>query len=231
MNSYYSENTNLLDNVRGTHEFIFHNGSRVRNIQELYCLLQNIPAEVFCHHVTNEKNDFAQWIRDIQKDYKLANSLDQSKDKETCIRSIRERIYEIEKVIEDNSNNNLINGNPNPSTPETLSPSSTTFDPLLQNLSMLVSSEHSEIIDCETDEKNKNSIPSKELNTGLIETLNISDSPLNHSRISHSTTANSSESKTIDMKTLLLEKKLNSVELDVETPEKPQPPTSSSSQC
>ncbi|MEM4710805.1 MAG: DUF5752 family protein, partial [Candidatus Woesearchaeota archaeon] len=53
----------------------FNNGLIASNLRELYNILSIISDDVFYYHVNSEKNDFANWIRDILKNYGLADKI------------------------------------------------------------------------------------------------------------------------------------------------------------
>lgn len=42
--------------------FYFCNGREIRDLRELAEALKDIPPEIFCRHVTAERNDFSAWI-------------------------------------------------------------------------------------------------------------------------------------------------------------------------
>lgn len=64
-----------------TSYFILCNGKPVKNIKELADIMEEIEDQVFNHHVTPDKNDFATWVKDIFKDIELAEKLAGVKDK------------------------------------------------------------------------------------------------------------------------------------------------------
>ena len=37
--------------------------------------MDEMPTEVYVHHVNDERNDFANWIKDVIKDVKLADKI------------------------------------------------------------------------------------------------------------------------------------------------------------
>ena len=47
-------------------------GRVIRSLFELSDAFKSIPSEVFAYHANSQKNDFADWIRDIVKDQQLA---------------------------------------------------------------------------------------------------------------------------------------------------------------
>jgi hypothetical protein len=61
--------------------FILCNGQPVKNVKELADALENIRDDVFTHHVTPDRNDFATWVHDVFKDVELAEELAGVKDK------------------------------------------------------------------------------------------------------------------------------------------------------
>ncbi|MBU1198627.1 MAG: hypothetical protein KKF46_08065 [Nanoarchaeota archaeon] len=61
--------------------FVLCNGQPVKNVKELADVMDEIEEHVFDHHVTSDKNDFANWIEDIFKDMELAQKLAGAKEK------------------------------------------------------------------------------------------------------------------------------------------------------
>lgn len=64
-----------------TSYFVLCNGKPVKNIKELADVMEELEDQIFNHHVTPDKNDFATWIKDIFKDIELAEKLAGLKDK------------------------------------------------------------------------------------------------------------------------------------------------------
>ena len=62
--------------------FILVNGKRLKNVKELADILDKIEDDVFNHHVTDDRNDFANWLRDVFKDLDLAREIAGCKDKD-----------------------------------------------------------------------------------------------------------------------------------------------------
>ncbi len=63
-------------------------GVTLKNIEELKKALKTMEDGVFNYHVNAEKNDFANWIKDIFKDIKLAERLQKVKSKEDYVKII-----------------------------------------------------------------------------------------------------------------------------------------------
>ena len=56
-------------------KFVFVNGLRVKSMWELKQALLVLPEEVIRHHVTEERNDIATWVKDVIGDKELAKGL------------------------------------------------------------------------------------------------------------------------------------------------------------
>lgn len=71
------------------------NGTVLSNLVELKDALDAMSEEVFAHHVTKEKNDFAEWIEHVLDDAELATKVRKSKKPKTTRQVVvsRLRIY------------------------------------------------------------------------------------------------------------------------------------------
>lgn len=54
-------------------------GKILKNLAELQMAFGTMGDEVFLHHVTKEKNDFADWVEHVLEDARLAADLRKSK--------------------------------------------------------------------------------------------------------------------------------------------------------
>jgi hypothetical protein len=70
-----------IKNAPPEHYFVFMDGSTVKNLKELADALEFITDEVFCHHVSQDKNDFCTWIADIFGEPELAEEVKKAEDK------------------------------------------------------------------------------------------------------------------------------------------------------
>jgi len=61
--------------------FYLSNGQSIRSLQELKDALPRLDEGVFRRHVTNEKNDFANWIKGVFQEEELAEEVGQEQDK------------------------------------------------------------------------------------------------------------------------------------------------------
>jgi hypothetical protein len=55
--------------------FLLIDGSTLKNIMELADSLQNMSDDVFYYHVTNDRNDFGNWVRDVFNEKELADRI------------------------------------------------------------------------------------------------------------------------------------------------------------
>jgi len=65
----------VLSEASGDKRFFCHDGCVTGNLQQLVECLSHMSEESYRHHVTPQKNDFRNWIRDVFGDDKLANDI------------------------------------------------------------------------------------------------------------------------------------------------------------
>ena len=90
----------ILADVNPDQCFMLKNGQVIRNLHELERALSNMDESVFNHHVEQEKNDFASWIADVIKDYRLAYFVGRKKNNLKMAAVVRERIELLERQID-----------------------------------------------------------------------------------------------------------------------------------
>ena len=56
-------------------------GTEFNNILQLAMGIRHMKEEVFSHHVNEQRNDFANWIKDCMGEQQLANELGKYKSK------------------------------------------------------------------------------------------------------------------------------------------------------
>ena len=78
--------------------FFFCDGTIARNIYELIDGIERLNSAGFVWHVNREKNDFANWIRNILKYPELADRLAKSKDQKEHIAIIRQAVETLESM-------------------------------------------------------------------------------------------------------------------------------------
>jgi hypothetical protein len=82
----------LLANVPEEYVFWCTDGRILRNMIELQEALDTMVEEVFVFHVNTTKNDFANWVRDIIKDEKLASDLQKAQGRIQAKKHVASRI-------------------------------------------------------------------------------------------------------------------------------------------
>lgn len=87
-------NPKLLANVDPEHYFYVNDGTVIRNIYDLNGKLVSIDEQTFGHHITDDRNDFQNWVRDVLEDYQLAEELGLTKSREVMLEAINRRIQE-----------------------------------------------------------------------------------------------------------------------------------------
>lgn len=74
--------TKISQDAPQEHYFLFCDGHPVKNVTQLAEKLEHIKEEVFNHHVTEDRNDFVNWIKDIFEEVELAEEIAGLKNKD-----------------------------------------------------------------------------------------------------------------------------------------------------
>jgi len=78
----------VLINISPEKCFWVCDGQILKNLKELAESLKKMKKEVFNYHVTKEKNDFANWVKDVFGEEKLALELKKAKTSKTAAKKI-----------------------------------------------------------------------------------------------------------------------------------------------
>jgi len=62
--------------------FYLEDGSVIKSVRDLAEEFEKINDDLYSKHVTENKNDFSAWVRDVYKEPGLADSLDKTKNRE-----------------------------------------------------------------------------------------------------------------------------------------------------
>lgn len=89
-----SNELNLYVNVKPSDYFHLNNGVVLKSLHDLIDVLEIIDQDTFKHHVSKDKNDFSEWIKNSIKDNNLSEKLRKAKTKEDMI-----EILETEPVV------------------------------------------------------------------------------------------------------------------------------------
>ncbi len=87
---------NLNKNVSSDKLFILCDGRTISNCKILADMLVVISDDIFAYHVTDNKNDFANWINDLFEDKELAKKISVLRNK--LLMSIEIYRYMFEKL-------------------------------------------------------------------------------------------------------------------------------------
>ncbi|MEM2121384.1 MAG: DUF5752 family protein [Candidatus Woesearchaeota archaeon] len=86
---------NILKVVEGKDSF-FIDGKAIKSLQELVEELNIMDDDTFKKYVNEEKNDFANWIRDVFQETELANKIFSIKERKEIINILRNEIERAE---------------------------------------------------------------------------------------------------------------------------------------
>jgi len=89
-----------LEDVQWDNSLKLSNGKTVHDLEQLPMVIKYSDDEVFYSHVTNEKNDFANWIRDVIGDGELADRLLSIRTKEDFLKFMEQAITDIKNYKE-----------------------------------------------------------------------------------------------------------------------------------
>ena len=82
----------VLRHVPDEKRFYCHDGKILNNLYELRIALEQMDENTYKHHVTEEKNDFARWVREVLMDSKLSNDLSKCATSRDAMQVVAERI-------------------------------------------------------------------------------------------------------------------------------------------
>ena len=79
-------------NAKDELRFWINNGPILKNLEDLKNALKKISEKTFKYHVNKEKNDFANWVKNVLSDKILANKLAKIKTVKTMIKAVEEEL-------------------------------------------------------------------------------------------------------------------------------------------
>ena len=93
------EAEHILREVKGNSSFRLHMGADIKSLKELAEALDIMADKAFSHHITESRNDFSVWVRDVLGDEELARKIAQMKNKAAIRFAIIRRIEEHENKM------------------------------------------------------------------------------------------------------------------------------------
>ena len=91
------EAEHILRNVKDDRSFKLHMGTSIRSLRELAEALDLMADRTFQHHVTETRNDFGTWVKDVLGDKELADTIQHLKNRESILKEVDDRIDELDK--------------------------------------------------------------------------------------------------------------------------------------
>ena len=90
--------TSKENNIKPKHHFILKGGHIIKNMKELKEAIKFMDKDTFRYHVTKNKNDFAEWVKNIIKDKELSDRMKKSVNKEHILTELEFREKEKEII-------------------------------------------------------------------------------------------------------------------------------------
>ena len=87
----------LSEKISPKHYFYLKDGQIIKSLREIPVVLRNVDEYIFEKHVSENKNDFADWIEHVFGLNELANRISDIKTKQELIRKIQNHLKEREQ--------------------------------------------------------------------------------------------------------------------------------------
>ena len=78
--------------------FVFESGP-ICSLTDLVTSLKSMPGSTYLYHANQEKNDFANWVRETLGDDQLADELQKAKNQDQAIRNSEKRFHELKELV------------------------------------------------------------------------------------------------------------------------------------
>jgi len=85
-----------LGDVPDEKRFWCHDGKTIKNVKELGRALIEMSDETFHYHLSEGRNDFSKWVREVVGDDQLAETLGKTKSRIQATKAVAERISFLE---------------------------------------------------------------------------------------------------------------------------------------
>ncbi|MFP3897826.1 MAG: hypothetical protein ACLFVD_00715 [Dehalococcoidia bacterium] len=93
------EASRRLADVPDDKRFWCRDGRLIKNLRELGSALNEMSAESFDHHSGQGRSDFANWVREVIGDEKLAKDLARAKSPGQAGKAVAERVSFLESKL------------------------------------------------------------------------------------------------------------------------------------
>ena len=91
--------TGLLADVPKEYAFRCHDGLILQSMKQVGSALNSMTDETYVFHANTEKNDFANWARDIIKDERLAKDLQKAPNRAQAAKLVASRMATLSKRL------------------------------------------------------------------------------------------------------------------------------------
>jgi hypothetical protein len=93
------EANRFLANVPEEYVFRCCDGTILRNVKELGDTFKTMTDEAYVFHANKEKNDFANWVRDVIKDERLAKDLQKATNRAQAAKLVANKMVMFSKRL------------------------------------------------------------------------------------------------------------------------------------
>lgn len=88
----------LLKDVPNEKHFVTKDGTKLKNLNELYLKVGSMHDKDFDHHVNEKRNDFANWVHHVVGDTHLAKKLHKSNSKNYVHKHLAKRVSYLNRI-------------------------------------------------------------------------------------------------------------------------------------
>lgn len=89
----------FLSGVDQSVAFYVSGGAKINSMEELASALVSMDDHTYKFHVDPDKNDFANWIRDVLKDQNLSKEIVRARNRTSAAKKVSSRIDLLKEMI------------------------------------------------------------------------------------------------------------------------------------
>jgi hypothetical protein len=94
---YFKVSTKILGETPKEYGFYLSDGRRLKSVFELVDALESMGEDMFKQHVTETKNDFSNWIRDVFKEPNIAREIEKIRSRIETQKALMKKLIEAAK--------------------------------------------------------------------------------------------------------------------------------------
>lgn len=84
--------SHLKNDVEASKAFWVCDGQVLMNLVDLTHALKEMSEDVYKSHANKDKNDFADWIKDVMGEKKFSENIRKSRNKESMIKKLKRKL-------------------------------------------------------------------------------------------------------------------------------------------